>query len=323
MPEQALTSRPMRIEKAYCVELDRVVDIEQAREAFFSKEWPSRFTFLCSDDSCRYSNAIGVHVSGINYDKDPEIDVFFKTPHFRQKDQHIPNCCWVEIEEAESQDKSSAQQVERIHHLRKKDVTVITRFSIPLADNVGQRRAQEDDDIEKIRRIQSKPERISAYRKIFSGGGSSSRSLETLVSCFEELKNEKALDITIHVDGHGDYKFDELFQHIKKINHDDRFHIYYGGARLAKRYRDGFKLIFFDKIKAEEQEGQSVSLYIPPETSQKTRHLLDVINTAEKSNGAYLTIYWIGGVVQNEHGLNVHTDTPKHITFRFKIRQKI
>lgn len=56
----------MNIENAFCVELDEVVDIYQARDFFEEKNNGHRLTFLCSFDSCRKMN---VKVTGVNYDK--------------------------------------------------------------------------------------------------------------------------------------------------------------------------------------------------------------------------------------------------------------
>jgi len=58
----------VHIERAYCMETGRVLNIYQARAVFFNQGEPrSRLEFLCSDDACRAQNA--TKVTGVNYDK--------------------------------------------------------------------------------------------------------------------------------------------------------------------------------------------------------------------------------------------------------------
>ena len=315
----------MRIEKAFCVELDKIVDIEQAREAYFAQNPQKRFTFLCSDEQCRTSKPdIGVRVSGVNYDKIPAVDEIFKTPHFRQLDAHSPSCYWVEIQEAES---LAREHGDRDHHnlirsLTEKDISVITRFSVPKVSDPSADAAglvDEEDKVDRIRKIQSRDQRIAAYRALYSGGGSSSRSIETLVSCYETLKAEKALDIGIHVDNFGDYTFKNLFCHVKKINNVDGFHIFYGGAKLyKKRYGKGFKLYFMDKI----NDGTSdmpLSLYVSNEDANRVTHITKTIDSAQDHPHSYLTVYWIGTIERDDHGLSVLAASFRHLALRFKV----
>lgn len=82
----------MRIYRAFCLEMGSATDIYQARDFFRSLPIPrKRFHFLCSDESCR---ALNTQVTGVNYDKLVDNPHFVK-PHFREKDQHLPNCEWV------------------------------------------------------------------------------------------------------------------------------------------------------------------------------------------------------------------------------------
>ena len=56
----------MRIDVAYCVELNRVVDIQEACQEFAAQEEIPEFHFLCSDTTCRNSKKSGVRVTGVN-----------------------------------------------------------------------------------------------------------------------------------------------------------------------------------------------------------------------------------------------------------------
>ncbi|WP_437559488.1 hypothetical protein [Acidithiobacillus sulfuriphilus] len=311
----------MRIEKAFCVELGKSLDIEQAREAYFAQGKRRRFTFLCSDERCRASDPrIGVRVSGVNYDKLPNVDTIFKTAHFRRQDPHIPSCYWMEIKEAEDLERVSNNGNDLVSALTAKGMTVITRFSIPKTIATDTEQNEEQDEIDQIRTKPSREERISAYRKLFSGGGSSSKSLESLVSCYEELKHEEALDISIHVDSHGNYSFKDLFCHVANIKKDDRFHVYYGGAKLYKRYHPGFSLYFFDDVDVG-NGGQRLSLYVDKQNAGRANHLAETVDVAESNPQSYLTVYWIGGVREEERGLAVDINSLRHLALRFKVPQ--
>jgi len=79
-----------RIELAYCPEIknghDSIVDIDEARRAFFVQDPRREFTFFCSDPDCRR------RISAANYNADN----FIKSPHYRRikAHQHIPECQW-------------------------------------------------------------------------------------------------------------------------------------------------------------------------------------------------------------------------------------
>ena len=78
--------------EAYCVELDEVINIEEAHDAFFSQNEPrKRFNFLCSDEQCRLLD-IPPKITGVNYSS----EFFENAPHFRrnQKDIHSEECIW-------------------------------------------------------------------------------------------------------------------------------------------------------------------------------------------------------------------------------------
>ncbi|MBU2732696.1 hypothetical protein [Acidithiobacillus ferridurans] len=311
----------MRIEKAFCVELGRSLDIEQAREAYFAQKDRHRFTFLCSDERCRASDPEnGIRVSGVNYDKLPNVDTIFKTAHFRRQDPHISSCYWMEIKEAEDLERASKSGNDLISALTAKGMTVITRFSVPKTIATDTAHNEEQDEIDQIRMMPSRDERIPAYRKLFSGGGSSTKSLENLVSCYEELKREEALDIKIHVDKHGDYSFRDLFCHVANIKKDNRFHVYYGGAKLYKRYRPGFSIYFFDNVDVGNGQ-QRLSLYVDKQKTVGANHLTETVDTAESNPQSYLTVYWIGGVREGERGLAVDINSLRHLALRFKIPQ--
>lgn len=93
-------SNILKIQRAYCLELDEVISIDTARCEYFSLEEDKRkrFNFLCSDEICRFHNGTGVRVTGINYDKlcgeRTDGKSLIQPAHYRKNDNHHPNCEW-------------------------------------------------------------------------------------------------------------------------------------------------------------------------------------------------------------------------------------
>lgn len=92
----------MIINRAFCVELQRIVDIYEARYCYF-RQAPAtrkRFNFLCSDKKCREHDQGGevrrTKVTGVNYDKLAEEGAHHLRPHFRSNTPHSPNCEWMD-----------------------------------------------------------------------------------------------------------------------------------------------------------------------------------------------------------------------------------
>ena len=84
----------MAIERAWCVELGRVVSINEARrELVGGTDTTSRFTFLCSDERCR---AHGTRVTGVNYWRPAQEADKYRAAHFRELDEHLEGCEWRE-----------------------------------------------------------------------------------------------------------------------------------------------------------------------------------------------------------------------------------
>ena len=57
--------KKIKITEAYCVELDKVVEIEEAHTASMENNW-MRFKFLCSSEKCRQQE---VPITGVTYNQ--------------------------------------------------------------------------------------------------------------------------------------------------------------------------------------------------------------------------------------------------------------
>jgi hypothetical protein len=98
-----MSNGTQNITHAYCVELERVVDIYEAHFFYFDQERVKRFRFLCSDDLCR---ATGTPVIGVKYDN----PVYGKAMFFRRHGthKHIQECKWnVPVSERKVKRKDS------------------------------------------------------------------------------------------------------------------------------------------------------------------------------------------------------------------------
>lgn len=319
----------MRIDVAYCVELNRVVDIQDACQEFAAQDKATKFHFLCSDPTCRNSKTGGVRVIGVNHYKSPEEDKVFKTPHYREQDDHIKSCEWMELDAAltdeELSEDNSEQQVPSNKHrkLLRKLTRLITRFLIP---PVGQKEGTPSEICSELERIRNLGDRAIRRRNLLTyarGVGSTATSLEALVSCYEELKNEDALDEELTIKGYGKMSFRKAFRPVS-FGPKEGFVVFYGGARLNKRYGAGFALDFMDKIQEKDgaqDSGVSASFYVSPDDLKKYRpgaRLKRMVDELEKNKDRrpYLKMYWIGDLEKKDKGYSAVFKTPAHVVMR-------
>lgn len=88
----------MEILVVWCVELNEVVDIYDAQNAYsdLPENNRQRFTFRCSDEECRrVRNPL---VSGVNYHRLAEETENCRQPHFRAPaaNEQLPTCIWYQ-----------------------------------------------------------------------------------------------------------------------------------------------------------------------------------------------------------------------------------
>jgi hypothetical protein len=322
----------MRIDVAYCVELNRVVDIQDACQEFAAQNEATEFHFLCSDPKCRNSKTDGVRVTGVNHYKLPEEGKVFKSPHYRKLDEHIATCDWMELtaalkaaelssdDDEDNELQASSDKHRKLQHILTR---LIKRFVIPPVDTEGGTSNEICGELERIRNLgdqQSRRKELLAYAR---GVGSTATSLEALVSCYEELKNEDALNEEFTVDGYGAISFRNAFRQVG-LGPTGGFVVYHGGARLYKRYGDGFALNFMDKIQENIGDKVSripVSFYVSQDNlkkyrpSARLRRMVDeLVKNADRK--PYLKVYWIGRLENNDKGYSAIFTTLAHVVMR-------
>ncbi|MGM8229178.1 hypothetical protein ACSV5M_21555 [Cellvibrio sp. ARAG 10.3] len=323
----------MRIDVAYCVELDKVIDIyeacyqysvrlEQAKAA--GKRIPTRFNFLCSDPRCRVSTDRGVRVIGVNHHKSPEEQELTKSAHFRVWDTHIADCEWVELNDVLTANQRGGDNKEfaQQRQITQKVTRLITQFDPVDPDDIGiPANNPLVEELECIRRETDPVVRRQKREHYASGTGSKTSSLEALVSCYEELKGGAALYEQVRLPGNVTSSYQEIFRHFSSPQLST-LSVWYGGARLHKRYGDGFALRFLDRYNA-----LPVSLYVSPDDLKKfppgtrLKRMVDELED-HAARRPYLKVYWLGGVQLNDQKYyDVKYSTLAHLVFRMVFPQ--
>jgi hypothetical protein len=290
----------MRIDMAFCRELNRTVDIYQACLEFSNQTQFSRFTFFCSDPECRASRPGGVRVTAVNHHRLPEEDDVLISPHYRLLDAHADSCEWVllgsvldEIAvETELTDGAPASR-----ELKRKLRRMITTFIAPTAEEPPSLCAGRA--LDEVRSAPTRAEKRERMREYAKAAGSTATSLEALVSCFEELKALGLLFEPLTIKGMAETTYRDFFRPLKYASLN-KLAVTYGGCRLYKRYGKGFALKFIDAF-----EMTPVSLYVPPNIILVSAHatrILKMIDEVEKNRTEkpYLRAYWLGGLKKVE-----------------------
>ncbi|MEG9545786.1 hypothetical protein V6W75_07260 [Mannheimia sp. HC-2023] len=121
----------MSIYEAYCVQLNRVVSITEARTEFLNLYPRKRFQFLCSTESCR---AKGVKITGVNYDHFP--DEIKQSPHFKYITKnniaHSADCQWCQTKIVPIAGESNEEY--KLRKVRSKLHDFIDEFQLPEDD---------------------------------------------------------------------------------------------------------------------------------------------------------------------------------------------
>jgi hypothetical protein len=292
----------MRIDRAFCIELNKEVDIYAARENFFSQTKLDRFNFLCSDPECRAKKPEPVRIRGALHNKIPEEKDLSVTPYFATfaNHEHIETCEWLELEEALVKNKKNSELAKNINDF--KDTQFITRF-IPESESDDQQLMFDDlESTKSIKNIANREERLEARYQKFVKNGSTTRSLDCLVSFYEHARSIDKLYLELNVKGFGSFKLSHLFNHIKSYFYKKNYSIFYGGASVKRLYSDkSFSLIFYDEV-----NGIPIHLYVsanninscPKVGNYLLRLLADL--RGNKSSNHYLKVYFVGELIQSE-----------------------
>lgn len=313
-----MTAKSLRIDVAYCIELGRVVDIQEACAEFFNQSKYTKFHFLCSDEKCRDSRKNGVRVTAVNHNRLPTERK--QSPHYRVWDSHTENCYWQEMERAlqeEDEPSPESNDAERARRRVARKVTrLVTKFIIPTEESEEGNGPRVASEIDLISKIFDARQRRQALRQYVRGLGSTATSLEDLVTCFEELKSLDELGQDFIVDGHGRFTFRQAFRQVKRASQPG-FSVHYGGARFQiPRYGRGFVLRFIDPL-----EQKPITIYVSPDHIKSYRPSARMVRMIDQIESLpdpkpYLKVYWIGGLEKSTRGWSATFKTLAHVVLR-------
>lgn len=104
----------IRIDHAVCVQLNRLVTIDEARGAFGVQRDLERFAFYFAELACA---AHRVRIAGVNYRLDAATGRKFVENHFRPLDEHRPDCPYGDIDRYDASDVHKNSGAHRTHAL--------------------------------------------------------------------------------------------------------------------------------------------------------------------------------------------------------------
>jgi hypothetical protein len=292
-----------RITKAYCVELQRIVTITEARQEYFSREPKKDLHFLCSTEGCRKlgPKETGVKVTGVNYRVPPQEDANHQNPHFRANpvDEHDPDCEWVG-EEGGSDALDMSQQGIASRAKRKLNDHVDVFSPDVAGDDEAEGSGKGPDELSPAKSDEATP-RASARKFGAQPRTLRSNSLERLVQYYRsaraELSEEEFEALTIQVKGMKEMPLYAYFRSIEKVKLGENDRVVHGGARY-KKFGTGFRFNFYDKF-----ENKPISLYVSPEQMRKYRYRgywEELFKLSEQVR--YYRVYALGNLVQAEKG---------------------
>ena len=267
----------MHIERAYCVEADRIVDIYQARALFFAQDEPRRrFQFLCSDAVCRIANA--TRVTGVNYDKlvEDERDRVIVKPHFRMnlETPHSTECEWLARERAiEALDSSDAElelrgRAHGFRHLKSTDLIDVffpgcaTASAAPTGGVETSGAASLSEKASEFRYDAVSPRRQSP-------NPTRADFLDAVVSVYELLEADERREAILRIGRGPELPYSRAFCRVEHYFSTRGARIFHGGVRV-RLHGPNFAVRFFDRVAVprEDWAGSAIdaSLYLKRET---------------------------------------------------------
>lgn len=225
--------------EAYCVELGKVIDIEEAQDAFFEQSMPrKRFTFLCSDEACR-SLPVKPEIVGVNYDK----DTCKIAPHFRRHKKHIhaPSCQWGQYNTT-LEELLSNKKVYRKKYCKNIFFDFEKVDAIDVFDELYQARESTEE-----RQYMSSSHTVDDIKHDIIHKHRKTRSLDKVVDTFRRLTDSEKLLASLTLPNTRRLSYDKSFKCVSEIRHFFTWtHIYYGKARVYKYSKNfqGYKIFF-------------------------------------------------------------------------------
>lgn len=295
------------ITHAFCLELDRIVTVDEARFEYLSLsgEHRDRFRYLCTNPDCRRS---GVRVFGVNDYRPLEDTEVFKDPHFRKsRDEHAPGCPWEAEDVAPVQGEGESDDDFRQRAAKAKVSDFIERFTPP-----GSEAGRSETGNSKSSDPEANGSRQNTHRTQSQShhepGMRSTTVLDRLVTSYRQARKrldpDELRSIQLHVVGTGQIRLVDYFKPLRFCSLETRERVIFGGARFIHRWGKGVEFRFYDKVvyrrEGIEREHYPVTLYVSPRLVEEARHrnyFEEILKEPEKRR--YFTIYALGHLTFN------------------------
>jgi len=302
----------LEILEAFCVELDRVVDIYDAQKAYFAmpEAKRKRFTFRCSDIDCRREK--NPLVSGINYDKLVEDSDKYRQIHFRAPtgNPHSDVCDWVR-EDAAREDPVDIDKEDRKPRVeRAKKTNVIDVFRPKTSDGAIEKPFPGSPTIAKPFELGEPSESTEPKEKNRADEGySSTSSLERFINCWSQLEGDALKENEVVIAGRK-LSYRQAVSRPEWITPaDNGTRILQGGATAKFWPEDAPKRLYInfmsDCAKFDEHEGRRTLTVDLPLSRIKAyvggALMLEKIKLAQ-SKDHYLRVYCWGTVMARNQG---------------------
>jgi hypothetical protein len=294
---------PPRIERAFCVELGRVVTIDEARRYFVRGQDIEAYHFECSHPACA---GLGVRIAGVNYRFSAGERPKLMTNHFRRLDDHSLSCTYycAGSQEPRSDDRHGSA---RAKHALREDL--IERFVPPSIHRIPRDDTRALEKIATITPAANKPIRKDRY--------ATTSSLARLVDTYRGLVDSHVPNVLrtwkLHVSRLGELPISQYVTPVYRADKLSVQHVVYGGARWSKAFGRGFRLKFIDGL-----NGQPVFLYVAPSVADENTLAFWHDELADLQAGSYCTAYVLGQIERSrtESSFSITVASAEHIVFR-------
>jgi len=239
----------MNIDKAFCHELGRSINITEARNEYFRQDLPrKRYTFSCSSPECK--GDVDVTIIGVNYDKVIIDDASYVQAHFRSKDvdTHSADCDWVIEEEAKikyvdeaSSNLEKKERRKRVTESRFIEVsTFLSRGKLKKHASAESVRYPKQESSFQIKVPSKRSKRLREATERIERAHTSS-SFSELVSNYLEISREKNWEMPLSVESCSADTYGKFFKKLEWYNQvKAEQHVYFGSVKVDKVYPSDF-----------------------------------------------------------------------------------
>ena len=291
----------MSVPVAYCVEMDRDVNIFEAREFFFSrsKNKRERLNFLCADNDCR--ETAKPMMIGVNYDK--LSGEYVQRPHFKAHSEHLhaPDCPWVEYKVLEEEFEESGISP-RLSNLKRTEVIGLFK-PVTVTEEDTDDEPVDWAEVRHIKEITNTREKMEAFKAFISRTVNKTSYLQEVCACFEALTPEERKQVQLKIGDLKQRSYHAYFADVFFCLPDAWYPRIYHGAANVREWHTGYSIRFDRWAKADDGSRCPVTIFIQKDMLDKFRgrnQLRKTLNAAVQGGRGALYCYVYGDVVRPE-----------------------